>query len=262
MCVLRAYFDESGSANGTSGTFVLCGYIGAESDWNVFEPKWQRLLDKPCSHAINLNPERQDVVCRPLGYLHAQEMEGLGSGRFRALGQRNRDYLVHNSVTVITGSSIIGIGSSIDLDAFNRYDNVTRNAMGGDPYRLCFQYVLLEAFQQSKAFLGVDPKEDIAYIFEESPRFKPKLNDIWDKLLADGYRPRWKMGSITFADKKQFKPLQAADRFAYETFRHFQEGDERPELTRLRARQPQGRYFNAEGLALLVEEMRKAGKLK
>src|SRR5262249_41930584 len=123
MCVLRAYFDESGSADGVSGTFVLCGYLGAESDWKVFEPKWQRLLDKPCYHAINLaRPERVAHVSRPLDYLHAQEMESgqkrMGSGRFRPLGQRNRDYLIHNSVTSIVTSSIIGIGSAIDLKAF------------------------------------------------------------------------------------------------------------------------------------------------
>src|ERR1700733_9903142 len=90
--LLKAYFDEAGTSGKTDGSFVVCGYVATEKDWDALAGKWQALLDKPCRYPVDTKNVRH--VCRPLEYLHAAEMEGLGKGRFRRIGQRNRDYLV------------------------------------------------------------------------------------------------------------------------------------------------------------------------
>jgi len=70
------------------------------------------------------------------------------------------------------------------------------------------------------------------------------------------------MGTLTFAEKQEFKPLQAADRLCYESYRHYGDGEQRPQLDRLLSwPQHHGRAFNAEGMPILIEELKRAGKL-
>jgi hypothetical protein len=80
--MLEAYFDESGSAGDPNGAFVLCGYVAPKTEWLSVERKWKTLLDKPCHHPVKT---RWKSVCQPLDYLHATEMDGLGTKRFRLL---------------------------------------------------------------------------------------------------------------------------------------------------------------------------------
>lgn len=166
MAVLKAYFDEAGSSGDTSGFFVVSGYVAPESEWENFDKKWDRLLKKPCHFPVQTR--RADYVCRPLDYLHAVEMEGLGKGRFRRLGQRNRDYLINGSVTAIITSGLIGIGYGVQLNTYSTLGSPAR-AVIGDPYFLLFQSVIIETAEQAQMFLGEDSKENIAFIFEKNP---------------------------------------------------------------------------------------------
>jgi hypothetical protein len=102
-------------------------------------------------------------------------------------------------------------------------------------------------------FLGRDPKEDIAYIFEESPKWELKLHALWLQLRKH-YRKEYRMGTLTFSPKGKFRPLDAADRLAYETWRHLKEPNvQRSEWKRLteNPHQHHGKYcstFDLESL--------------
>jgi len=87
--LLKAYFDESGFEG---PLFTLCGYVAPRDVWETFDGQWQALLQKPCIYPVE--SIYADSICKPLEYLHAQEMEGLGSGRFRQLGHHKRYYLI------------------------------------------------------------------------------------------------------------------------------------------------------------------------
>jgi hypothetical protein len=41
-----AFIDDSGSG-GDSSYSVLAGYVASESEWNIFDVDWQKVLDAP-----------------------------------------------------------------------------------------------------------------------------------------------------------------------------------------------------------------------
>ena len=248
LAVLKAYFDESG-LHGDAGVFVLAGYIAPEQEWNSVEKLWKAALEKP-------------RVSPPLGYFHAVDVEGRGSGPFRRLTQTERESLKIDAVNAIVGSGVIGVASGVLLDA---YDNLVKgkahDAIGG-PYILCFQHVLLQAAELSKMFLGEDDGEDIAYIFDQHPRLAKLAREIYAKLIEDGKQESYRLGKLTFADKRKFWPLQAADHIAYETRKYMVGERSRPAMNRFMSwRQHHGEYFDQRGISQLLGEMRQNGKL-
>ncbi len=260
MFVLKAFFDESGLHS--TNAFAMAGYLAPEKEWEKLEGRWRALLKRPL-HFENpkLTQKRAAIVGRPLEFLHSTEMEGLGKGRFRALGQRNRDRLINESVTTIVESGIVGIASAIILPEYYRLDETTRKAMG-DPYMLCFQHVITQVTKAAQMFIGEDHSEDIAYIFEQQPQWQMEANRMWVRSLELGYKKKYRLGSITFGDKAQFIPLQAADRNAFETFQHFDNPNRRAIWNRLKdSDHHRGCYFDREGLQDFIVQLKKSGRL-
>lgn len=262
MAVFKAYFDESGFAG---PVFTLCGFVATEELWSKFDCDWKHLLRNPCEHEIEtkvpIEPIALSKICRPLEYLHAQEMDGMGKGRFRRIGQKNRTHLIGRSVDVILNSGVVGVGTGIVKADYDKLSAPVRKALGS-PYLLCMRYVLAEVANQAEMFLG--ETEDIAYIFEWAESLKGSLVDQfkWEMKahelfveLRSVFKKQYRMGTITFGPKKDFTPLQAADRLAYETFQHFVDRStnrrhwhrlvEHPLIT--------GKYCDEQGVAGLAE---------
>jgi hypothetical protein len=251
--VLRAYFDESGTHWGgleASKAFVLCGYVAPEQEWGArFSVNWAKILEKPC-------------VDPPLRYFHAADVEGRGKGGFRRLSQRERDTLKSDAVKAVVQSGLIGIAAGVIVDDFSKVIVGKAREVVGDPYLLCFQSAVIEVCRRAPMFLGEDANEDIAYIFDQHPRWEKMVNDLWLKMVEQGLKTRYRMGSLAFEDKKKFPPLQAADHLAYETYRYMTERPIRPAMRRfLSWKQHYGRYFNEAACLELVEEMKRAGKI-
>jgi hypothetical protein len=258
--VLRAYFDESGLHS--TAVLALAGYVAPERDWRRFENKGRALLRSPLRYENpKVNPQRVASIGRPLEFLHATEMDGIGRGRFRALGQRNRDYLRAASVNLILNSGAIGIASAIILPEYERLGAREKEVIG-DPYLLCFQHVITQVSKRASVFLGEDHSEGIAYIFEQQPVWQKLANEMWLKSVAHGYKKKYRMGSITFGEKRDFLPLQAADRYAFETYQHFADPTPR-EIWRKFMSGPQhrGQYFDRDGFSSLIEQLQIAGRL-
>jgi hypothetical protein len=262
MVVLRAYFDESG-LHSNSGVFALSGYVAPEKEWKRLESRWHTLLQKPLRYDNpKISAKRAAAISHPLEYLHATEMEGMGKGRFRALGQRNRDYLVSSSVSIVLSSGVIGISSAIILPEYERLDEKTREVIG-EPYLLCFQFAVTEVAKKARLFLGEDHSEDIAYIFEQHPLWQEKATNLWNSAVAQGYKTKYRMGSVTFEDKKKFIPLQAADRYAFETYQHFACPSHSRDTWKKLMDSPQhrGKFFDRGGFESLIEQCKGAGRL-
>jgi hypothetical protein len=260
MVMLRAYFDESGM--GSTSVFALAGYVAPEDEWERFETKWHNLLQSPLRYENpKLTPERAAIIGRPLSFLHATDMEGMGKGRFRALGQQNRDYLIATSVRIIRHSGVLGIASAVIMPEYERLDERVKRVIES-PYLLCFQHVIAEVAKRARAFLGEDHSEGIAYVFEQQPKWQSEANGLWIKSVEQGYKKKYRMGSVTFGEKKDCLPLQAADRNAFETYQHFA-NPVRREIWSLfmSTSQHTGKYFNKAGFGSFIEQLKKAGKV-
>jgi len=260
VAVLRAYFDESGL--GSTTVFAMAGYVAPEAEWETFEKKWRKLLEHPLRlENPRLSAEQAAAIGRPLDFLHAKDMEGLGSGRFRSLGQQNRDYLKAASVDIILRSGVLGIASAVIIPEYKLLDDKVKEVIE-DPYLLCFQHVITAVAKRAEAFLGEDHSEGIAYIFEQQPSWQQKANELWLKSVAQSYKNKYRMGSITFGEKKDFLPLQAADRNAFETYQHFTDPVPREIWSKfMSSRIHSGQYFDRTGFASFIEQLRKAGRL-
>jgi hypothetical protein len=177
------------------------------------------------------------------------------------LGQRNRDYLRAASVDLVLRSGVLGIASAVILPEYERLDKAVRDVMG-DPYTLCFQHVITAVAKRARAFLGEDHSEGIAYIFEQAPTWQSSANEMWIKSVEQGYKNKYRMGSITFGDKKSFLPLQAADRNAFETYQHFADPKQREIWSKFMSTpQHHGQYFDRSGFESLIEQLKLAGRL-
>lgn len=85
---------------------------------------------------------------------------------------------------------------------------------------------------------------------------------MYNLMLEEGLGPRYRMGTLSFADKKEFNALQAADRLCYETNLQLIHGEDRPQLKRLLDwPQHHGRQFNEIGLREFIAELKRSGKL-
>lgn len=257
--MLRAYFDESGTHWGgpnAAKVFVLCGYVAPEEEWDKkFSVKWAKMLAKP-----RIDP--------PLQYFHAAAVEGSGSEEFRKLSQQERETLKSDAVNVVVRGGLIGIAAGVILDAFHATILGKAKKVVGDPYLLCFQKVLIEVCRRAPMFLGENTNEDIAYIFDQHPRWQKAANDLWLKMIKQGLKMRYRMGSLTFEDMQRFTPLQAADHFAYETYRYMTEHliapirPIRPAMCRfLSWKQHYGQYFDKAACLELLKELKKSGKI-
>ncbi len=206
MAVLKAYFDESGFEG---PVFTLCGFVATEAQWEKFDEQWRKLLASPCCFEVsNLKAHAAAKVCAPLDYLHAQEMEKLGVGRFRRIGQRNRNYLIRGSVDLILSSGILGVASGVVIKDYKEHLSERGKKLVVSPYLLCMQWAIMEISRMSAAFMG--ETENIAYVFERQEVWAQEAHRLFDDLRKD-YQDKYRMGTLTFADKHEFTPLQAAD---------------------------------------------------
>ncbi len=112
-------------------------------------------------------------------------------------------------------------------------------------------------------FIGDDTREDIAYIFDQHPRWQILANELYLKMIQRGMKERYRLGTLTFADNKKCIPLQAADHLAFETYHYMTEPPPfRPAMNRFTSwRQHHGRYFDEAGCLELIDEMKKSGKI-
>ena len=212
--MLKAYIDEAGF---DGPIFMFGGFLSTDDAWNRFDVKWQRLLDSPCAaRDLDCKPEQRDDLCRLLPYLHAVEMQGLGQKRFKPIGQANRDYLVAESIKIILSSPIIGVTGGIEVSGFDSLADEWKKRFGS-PYEFCLHYVLHRMAEKADMLLGASD-EKITYVFDRQDIFGHPALD-WCEKYRNYVGDELRLGPISFENKGEFKPLQAADGLVYEAFK-------------------------------------------
>ena len=101
----------------------------------------------------------------------------------------------------------------------------------------------------------------VAFIFDQIEQFSGRAKEMYDKVKVANPHFANHMGTLTYADKREFVPLQIADKLAYEVMknmlnlRHDPERKERISLTRMKkGRVIQViRYMDRESLEKIVD---------
>ena len=204
VVTLAAYFDESYSDN-QPRVFAVAGYLSPISQWTHFENDWRFFLNK----FDIANPfHTTDFMAR--------------RGQFSDWNDEKRERCIQHYTSVIRWRTQFRLSIGFDRAVFE--DEMRNFDMG--PYGFCVFEWMHEAERHMDRYGITGP---IAYVFESGSGFGGQIHDamVWIKRRRQ-LRERYRLGSFSFAGKRDVLPLQAADIFAWETRAHHSRAIQEP----------------------------------
>lgn len=197
MLTIQAFIDDSGS-DGQSPAYVLAGFLATAGKWSKFTDVW---VDK--LKAGNLD------YCKMNEAMHLKGQ--FESGWTLPL----RDQKILELADVIAEHASLKIGVSLHTQTYNEFVAELAPALEyRDPYFLCY-YVLIHRLNTFLMHLGEEVDCDV--IFDEQGAIGANAAFWFDRmkeLSAEMGRPLL-INRPYFRDDKKFRPLQAADMFAW-----------------------------------------------
>jgi hypothetical protein len=187
--MLVAYFDESGTHGKKSRLVTVAGLIGDSTDWARIEPPWKRRLG--------------DIAC-----FHATDCAGSKKG-FAHLSEPACALLSSDLAALIANRALVPIGASVYTDEWEYAASSEMKAQYRTPYHFCLSVAILLACQASG---HGDP---VAFVFAEQREYEDYSRAIHE-VFSQNFEG---IGSLSFAKPECVIPLQAADLYAYETYR-------------------------------------------
>jgi hypothetical protein len=232
VVVLRVFMDESGTHEG-SQTVISAACYGKAAAWREFTRIWNRRKGK-------------------VSVYHATDAQNL-RGEFKGWTSEQVGELAKHLLPTIPECGIHAYIVCIDLRAYKKAlePHADLRAMLGVPFEACVQWNfsgLRDFFNRHRIF------EPLAFIHEKNDEHKRQIEEAFEFEFGGekrgGFTP-----TLTFANKEEFVPLQAADVIAYELNRYTRQG--RPDWNdarrALQAINPRKENFTLEGLG--EEEM-------
>jgi hypothetical protein len=239
--VLRAYCDESYDKN--SRIYTIAGFVGRDREWDRISRRWKNRCIK-----------------NELQHYHSADVEGR-FGSCSHLSPQDVISLNTDLITYIVESNLVGWATSIILEDFRtvaKGSDRAKKILGTSPYFLAMQtfLVTLSCWVHEWA-----PNYRISFVFEEQEEFSGRAKRLYDRVKIKNPTAAECMGTLTYADKRRFIPLQIADKLAYEAMknllnlRHDHERAERVALTRMKDAQVIAslNYLNREFLERIVK---------
>lgn len=203
IAVLEAYFDESGSHDG-SRVFCLAGLVARLGQWEWFTDAWGRMLSK-----------------NGITEFHSADLESR-RGIYDGIGKDQQQRIFQDAVNVIGGWARTAIAGLVVIDDYEEAipNWAKKTAAFGDKYNFCFQMCLNLVFRWiEQRDPPMQEGDRIAFIFDQRERGQEITSTSYSQIKK--FRdPQDRMGSLTFDSRKRVFPLQAADLVAYEAYKH------------------------------------------
>jgi hypothetical protein len=204
--VLQAYIDDTGNSP-NEYAFILSGFVAPSEVWAKFCDEWQALLDRwpgadylKTAHAYSLNVE-----------FHKKK------GWTRSL----RDKFMMDAADIIRTHIRERVAVWARREHFDKHLATLALPFARDaaehPYFLCFYHLILSV----AALHSLGKPEPCDFIFDEQSKLGQNALNWWGMFKQNAkdvsntdFTPF--LGSPpTFRDEKTFKPLQAADFYAW-----------------------------------------------
>ncbi len=132
-------------------------------------------------------------------------------GQFKDWKPDQKVSLITDLTNIINSVKLYGFGSSVDIPLF-------RTVFPGEPeealYFLCFRHCVSQM-----AWWAAGVNQTAAFVFDQNKQFAHRAHALFDRLAATPSSYQRGFGTLTFADRRKFVPLQAADLIAYETYK-------------------------------------------
>jgi len=206
---LVSYADESGMHDPTglhhgSDVATVCGYVSHKESWDAFSDEWQTALDKRGVEVFHM-AEFMDKINGP----------SKPDWPYRGWSEPDRDSFMRTLIPIARRYVILGVGGVLNVHDYDIVSPAWLKTDTGHPYHFCFQLFfdcLLPMLEQFEPALA--PGEQVAFFFDQNKQFEERASEAFHliKALRD---TNDRFGTITFAEKRRCKGLQAADLLAY-----------------------------------------------
>jgi hypothetical protein len=192
VVVIKVPMDESGVHDG-SPVLTVAAYLERPRQWQEWTKRW-------------------NIAKRPIKVFHSVDCQNL-VGEFKGWTETSRDELVIRLLDVIDASALTGVVIGLHMGEFEKAmaDRPDLRAIFGSPYAACFQWVAQVIIN---AAIDVGSDERIGFIHECNDYRQEALEAFaWIKRNSN---PGNRVIGLTFSEKQDYVPLQAADVLAYE----------------------------------------------
>lgn len=202
MVLQAGYFDDSGS-NIDSRYYVLAGFLATVDQWKVVAGKWAGALDR-----------------EGLRYFKMSEAMALKGQFSRGWNASLRDRLILELVDIVSEVNPWRIECFLDRRLFDTFvKGILDSAVFSGPYFVRFYQIVLSVAHNAER---IGWSRDCDFIFDE----QGKIGDIarskweWMKQNIDGIQEAANVAPYLgsppiFRNDIAFRPLQAADMFAW-----------------------------------------------
>jgi Protein of unknown function (DUF3800) len=224
LFMLVAYFDDSGTHAG-SKILVIGGVWGTEQEWTPFDRAWAAKLQEPLPGKPSLRR------------FHMHDCE-FGDGEFVGWKKPERDALIHDLREIILGYELYGYAFAVSRPDYETL-NPALQVIFGDAESYAINNCIGAA--QAWALEKTDDKL-LSLVFDDRPNRERETERIYSIYHESGEwrEDRSRLVGISFLRSEHARPLQAADIFAWETYRFCQDflrdgeaAQPRPHLQRL-----------------------------
>lgn len=220
--MLVAYMDESGHSKDPKSRFVGMGGLIAESGaWEQLEAAWKESLSEAgLKKAFHMKE-----------FAHRQ-------GEFEGWNEPQRQKLFGQLVKAIVDARVEPTGCVVSLDDYTAMPDILRDFFR-EPYFMCFQMVTRGAALKALPTTYPFKSETVAMVYAEQEEFgttQAQSNEenagdaqkLWHAMKKLTDYGQW-MGSYSSDSPTNICPLQAADLFAYELTKEFENLLSRPD---------------------------------
>jgi len=172
---------------------TVAAYIGRPAQWREWTKQW-------------------NVAKRPIKVYHATDCANL-EGEFKGWAEDRQISFVKKMLPITTASNMPGVVVGINLNEYRRAmeGRPDLEELFGSPYAACFQWVVQIIMNFA---IGAESTESIRFVHETNAHKAEALESFfWVEKMGN---PQGTKISLTFGDKDEYTPLQAADILAYE----------------------------------------------
>lgn len=196
--MLRAYCDESYDKD--TRVYALAGFVGRDKEWRAVSKIWRNRCLKDgieCYHAADCESRFNDF-----SNFSVQQSIAL-----------NTD-LMEN----LNGNRIAGVGVAVYVEDYEAVAKTSQKAalfLKQSPYFLALQFLVVDMCCEIAEYSG----SPIAFVFEQQDEFSRRSKSLYDEVRIKNPTAAKCMGSLTYAPKEKFVPLQVADKLVYEVMK-------------------------------------------
>jgi len=197
IAMFVAYFDESGTQRG-SPVVAVAGFLAPVKQWERFQAEWARVLQQ-----------------EGLSFFHATDWENR-QGQFKGWDNDQRIAVYKKLTGIIQRRITIPVLTAVNTADYAEAKlwEMVQEDFPRNPYGFCALVCMQIIGNWADQVKYNGP---IAYVFEDGAAHRTELTtSLRDILRDDVNKRRFRFISSTYADKRAFTPLQAADILAYE----------------------------------------------